>query len=41
MNPYFDIMLNLMCMMFIASLFAVPLMMSFAEFDALKTQNGF
>lgn len=37
MNSYFQIMLNLMCMMLIASLFAVPLMMRFAEFDALRT----
>ena len=37
MNSYFQIMLNLMCMMLIASLFAVPMMMRFAEFDALRT----
>ena len=40
MNSYFEIMLNLMCLMFIASLFAVPLMMRFAEFSALKTVTG-
>ena len=30
MNSYFEIMLGLMCMMFVLSLFAVPLMYRFS-----------
>ena len=35
LNSYFSIMLNLMCMMLVISIFAVPLMLNFAQFDAL------
>ena len=40
MNSYFEIMLNLMCMMMIATLFAVPLMLKFSTFSALSSQPG-
>ena len=42
MNSYFDIMLNLFCMMVLASFFAVPLMIIFSRYEALsQTQYGF
>ena len=37
MNSYFEIMISLMVMMIFASLFAVPLMYRFAQFEALRT----
>ena len=41
MNSYFEIMLNLMCMMLVASCFALVLMARFAQHDALTNQKGF
>eukprot|EP00353_Schmidingerella_taraikaensis_P000808 CAMPEP_0185592078 /NCGR_PEP_ID=MMETSP0434-20130131/66754_1 /TAXON_ID=626734 ORGANISM="Favella taraikaensis, Strain Fe Narragansett Bay" /NCGR_SAMPLE_ID=MMETSP0434 /ASSEMBLY_ACC=CAM_ASM_000379 /LENGTH=77 /DNA_ID=CAMNT_0028217595 /DNA_START=204 /DNA_END=434 /DNA_ORIENTATION=+ len=42
MNSYFEVMLNLMCMMLFISCFAVALAVRFASYDALSaTQAGF
>ena len=40
MNAYFQVMINLMCLMIIASCFAIPLMMRFADYSAFQNQGG-